>query len=141
MLGIPEDPNHYLGQFARDIRRFNAKYNMPVHRLLDFDRLDNFVRILKEEVDEYREIRTRVELADWLGDIMIYCASEMVRNSMDPSVILDIIMRSNASKMGPDGKPIYDERGKLLKGPNFKPPEPAIREYFRRSQEGTYTDG
>lgn len=39
---------------------------------------------------------------------------------------LEIIMQSNFSKMGADGKPIYDERGKLQKGPNYWKPEPRI---------------
>jgi predicted HAD superfamily Cof-like phosphohydrolase len=40
---------------------------------------------------------------------------------------LGIIMASNMSKLGPDGKPIYDERGKVLKGPNYWKPEPMIK--------------
>lgn len=39
---------------------------------------------------------------------------------------LEIIMQSNFSKMGADGKPIDDERGKLQKGPNYWKPEPRI---------------
>ena len=42
--------------------------------------------------------------------------------------VLQIIMDSNASKLGADGKPIYDANGKFLKGPNYWKPEPKIRE-------------
>lgn len=45
--------------------------------------------------------------------------------------ILRIIMDSNFSKLGPDGEPLYDERGKLLKGPGYWKPEPKIAEYLR----------
>ena len=41
--------------------------------------------------------------------------------------VLDIIMDSNESKLGADGKPIYDANGKFLKGPNYWKPEPKIR--------------
>jgi hypothetical protein len=37
-------------------------------------------------------------------------------------------MDSNTSKLGADGKPIYDERGKVMKGPGYWKPEPAIKE-------------
>jgi hypothetical protein len=40
---------------------------------------------------------------------------------------LAIIMQSNFSKMGADGNPIYDEQGKLQKGPLYYKPEPKLR--------------
>lgn len=67
------------------------------------------------------------ELADWLGDIVVYCASEMAKFGIPFDRTLDIIMQSNFSKMGPDG-PIYDERGKLQKGPEYWKPEPKLKE-------------
>ena len=42
--------------------------------------------------------------------------------------ILDVIMESNFSKLGADGMPIYDERGKVMKGPDYWKPEPQIRD-------------
>lgn len=120
----------YLGEFSDDIERFNDTYGMPEHDGLDINRLEKFVDILKEEVDEWADIDDTVGLADWLGDIIVYCMSELVRHSIDPNVILGIIMDSNDSKLDGDGQPIYDDRGKLLKGPHFRPPEPMIAEYL-----------
>jgi len=101
--------------------------------------LRKFHDILQEEmkevddlVDKLRGVRPDpvdilTDLADWLGDIMVYCASEMRKYGLRSNDILGIIMSSNFSKLGPDGKPIYDERGKVLKGPNYWKPEPMIR--------------
>lgn len=47
--------------------------------------------------------------------------------------VIGIIMESNFSKLGEDGKPIFDDRGKLLKGPNFRPPEPELEIYLRNN--------
>ena len=69
-----------------------------------------------------------VGLADLLGDIQVYCASEMARFGIPNSEVLEIIMASNESKLGADGKPIYNEQGKFMKGPNYWRPEPKIRE-------------
>lgn len=66
-------------------------------------------------------------LADLLGDIQVYCASEMAKFGLPLDTVLSIIMQSNFSKMGADGKPIYDEHGKLQKGPAYYKPEPQIR--------------
>lgn len=117
------------------------------------DRLKAFKNILAEELEEieiildkcacYAEDRgymppeaqvsylpTKVEiltdLADLLGDIQVYCASEMCKFGLDRDVVLAIIMDSNFSKLGADGLPIYDERGKVQKGPNYWKPEPKI---------------
>ena len=77
-------------------------------------------------IDKKIEILT--ELADWLGDIKVYAASEARRYGLPIYDVLDIIMQSNFSKLGADGKPIYDERGKVMKGPNYWKPEPKIKE-------------
>lgn len=66
-------------------------------------------------------------LADLLGDIQVYCASEMAKFGLPLDGVQSIIMQSNFSKMGADGKPIYDEQGKLQKGPDYWKPEPKIR--------------
>ena len=52
-----------------------------------------------------------------------------------PSIdqVLVIIMQSNFSKLGADGKPIYDERGKVMKGPAIGNPEPKILRTSRKA--------
>ena len=66
-------------------------------------------------------------LADLLGDIQVYCASEMAKFGLPLDQVLAIIMQSNFSKLGADGKPIYDERGKVMKGPDYWKPEPKLQ--------------
>ncbi len=107
---------------------------LVMKRLQDF-----FGGILKDELDEHKAIIDKldaecstmdalVEIADLLGDIQVYCASEMARFGIPNSEVLEIIMKSNESKLGADGKPIYNEQGKFMKGPNYWKPEPKIRE-------------
>jgi len=66
-------------------------------------------------------------IADLLADIIVYCQSEAVRYGIPLEEVLQIVMDSNETKLGADGKSIKDSDGKFLKGPNFVPPEPAIR--------------
>ena len=79
-------------------------------------------------VPKDKKIEILTELADWLGDIKVYVASEARRYGLPIYDVLDIIMQSNFSKLGADGKPIYDERGKVMKGPNYWKPEPKIKD-------------
>lgn len=129
--------------FARRIAAMNAMYKLPAN---DFptlpgnigDRLVKFKATLLDEVHEIDEIIAlagngggQIELAtavaDLLGDIIVYCRSEALKYGLPLEEVLDIIMDSNESKLGADGKPIYDANGKFLKGPNYWKPEPKIK--------------
>ena len=84
-------------------------------------------RLMAEENDEYLEAAKAgdmVEIADALGDQLYILCGTILRHGMH-DIIEDVfteIQASNMSKLGADGKPIYREDGKVLKGPNyFKP--------------------
>ncbi len=129
--------------FALRIADMNAMYSLPAndHPVLPEDvagRLTKFKATLMDEVHEIDQIvelahqgvpqiDILVAMADLLGDIMVYCRSEALKYGLPLERVLDIIMDSNQSKLGPDGKPIYDANGKFLKGPNYWKPEPKIK--------------
>lgn len=83
-------------------------------------------RLLEEEYNEYlegEENNDLVEIADALGDIMYIAYGTGITYGLPMDEIFNEIHRSNMSKLGADGKPIRREDGKLLKGPNFSPPD------------------
>ncbi len=75
------------------------------------------------------------DMADWLGDIQVYCASEMVKFGLPNNDILQIIMQSNFSKLQADGSTKYDANGKVEKGPLYWKPEPRIKELILELQK------
>ena len=83
--------------------------------------------LMKEENEEYLEAvlnNDLVEMADALGDMLYILCGTIITHGMQDKIeeVFDEIQRSNMSKLGEDGKPIYHEDGKVLKGPNyFKP--------------------
>ena len=83
--------------------------------------------LMKEENEEYLEAAQNgdlVEVADALGDMLYILCGTIIEHGMQHKIeeVFDEIQRSNMSKLGADGKPIYREDGKVLKGPNyFKP--------------------
>lgn len=143
-----------MSQFQDDIKKFNGIYKLPVSSTPTLEvgvpveeRLTAFKNILAEELDEIDEIiqMTRAEtvsklailtsLADLLGDIQVYCASEMAKFGLPLDETLEIIMQSNFSKLDAYGNPIYDQRGKVMKGPNYWKPEPKISEMLEKKFE------
>jgi len=140
-------------QFYDAIRRFNDLYKLPSNEtptVLPAERIRQFQNILAEEVEEGTDLAAKYDklaaqpggldeaarlevlsdIADWLGDIVVYCASEARRWGLPLDNVLSIIMESNFSKLGADGRPIYDERGKVMKGPHYWKPEPKIKEHL-----------
>lgn len=81
----------------------------------------------KEELSEYLEACNNgdlVEITDALADQLYILLGTMVSHGLQDLIedVFDEVHRSNMSKLGEDGKPIYREDGKILKGPNFSPP-------------------
>ena len=115
---------------------FGIKNNYNPTSKLEDGQIELRHRLMKEENDEYLEAAKEgdlVEIADALGDqLYILCGTIMKHGMQD--VIEDVfneIQRSNMSKLGEDGKPIYREDGKILKGKNyFKPDIKAILEKY-----------
>ena len=90
----------------------------------------------KEKLDLLDELIFKdKDISDVLGDLVVYIRSEATKYGIELEKTLDIIMQSNFSKLGEDGKPIYDERGKVMKGPNYWKPEPKIQKLLKDNSE------
>jgi predicted HAD superfamily Cof-like phosphohydrolase len=91
-------------------------------------------KLMREENEEYLEAAEKgdlVEVADALGDMLYILCGTILTHGMQNVIeeVFDEIQRSNMSKLGEDGKPIYRADGKVLKGPNyFRPNIKAILE-------------
>lgn len=83
--------------------------------------------LMKEENEEYLEAANNndlIEVADALGDMLYILCGTIIEHGMQDKIeeVFDEIQRSNMSKLGNDGNPIFREDGKVMKGPNyFKP--------------------
>ena len=84
--------------------------------------------LMKEENEEYKDAvanNDMVEVADALGDMLYILCGTIITHGMQHKIgeVFEEIQRSNMSKLGPDGKPIYREDGKVMKGPNYFKPD------------------
>jgi predicted HAD superfamily Cof-like phosphohydrolase len=84
--------------------------------------------LMKEENEEYLEAAKEgdlIEVGDALGDMLyILCGTIIAHGFQDKmEAIFDEIQKSNMSKLDENGKPIYREDGKVMKGPNYFKPD------------------
>jgi predicted HAD superfamily Cof-like phosphohydrolase len=118
------------------VKLFHTTYGLGVSEEMkaDLGTQKNNLRfeLMKEENEEYLEAvhnNDIVEIADALGDMLYILCGTILEHGLQHKIeaVFDEIQRSNMSKLGEDGKPIYREDGKVMKGPNyFKPNFEAI---------------
>jgi len=84
--------------------------------------------LMAEENEEYfvaDKQNDLIEVADALGDMLYILCGTILEHGMQYKIeeVFEEIQRSNMSKLGADGKPIYREDGKVMKGPNYFKPQ------------------
>jgi len=87
---------------------------------LRLDLIDEEVEELKDAI--YNEEGTLVDVADALSDILYVVYGAAHTFGIDIEACFREVQRSNMSKLGADGKPMYREDGKVLKGPKYSEP-------------------
>ena len=113
------------------VKKFHKAFGIgyrkePIAKLED-SKLKLRFDLMQEENEEYLEAAKNddlVEVADALGDMLYILCGTIIEHGMQYKIeeVFNEIQRSNMSKLGADGKPIYREDGKVMKGPNyFKP--------------------
>lgn len=114
---IPASENFWeLYNYDKETRnQHSAEYNAETDK-----RLDSL------------QVQILVGLVDNCCDVSVFAASELARCSISISPPMNLVMASNFTKLGEDGKPIWKD-GKFQKGPNYLKPEPALEEMIRNS--------
>ena len=84
------------------------------------------VSLIQEELDELKEAMAKndlLEVADALTDLLYVTYGAGHAFGIDLDKCFNEVQNSNMSKLGEDGKPIYNEFGKVMKGPNYFKPD------------------
>ena len=84
------------------------------------------IDLIKEELDELQEAMKNndlLEVADALTDILYVTYGAGHAFGVDLDKCFDEVQNSNMSKLGKNGEPIYNESGKVMKGPNYFKPD------------------
>ena len=84
------------------------------------------ISLIQEELDELKEAVANndlLEVADALTDLLYVTYGAGHAFGIDLDKCFNEVQNSNMSKLGEDGKPIYNELGKVMKGPNYFKPD------------------
>jgi predicted HAD superfamily Cof-like phosphohydrolase len=82
--------------------------------------------LIKEELDDLDEAmqtKNLKEIADALSDILYVTYGAGYAYGINLDKCFKEVQRANMSKLGKDGKPIFNEKGKVMKGPNYTAPD------------------
>ncbi len=108
----------FMHTFGQEVR---TKASFPNHKIISL-RLD----LIREELSELKEAIEKEdikEVADALTDILYVTYGAGHAFGIDLDKCFEEVQNSNMSKLGLDGKPIYNEYGKVMKGPDYFKPD------------------
>lgn len=111
------------------VRQFNNTYKVPTSATPRLPSPEEARRLLSLIIEEFSELQEALEngdlvaVADALADILYVTAQQAATLGFPVDALLREVQRSNMSKLGEDGEPIFREDGKVLKGPNFSEPD------------------
>lgn len=112
----------------KSVKEFHEKFLHPVSETPTLS-VNGELRhkLMAEENDEYLlavEKGDLIEVADALGDQLYILCGTILTHGMQHIIedVFDEIQKSNMSKLGSDGKPVYREDGKIIKGPDYMSP-------------------
>ena len=111
------------------VKEFMATFGQEVKtksRFPNKDIVNLRIKLIEEELEELKEAikeKDLLEVADALTDILYvtYGAGHAFGINLD--ACFNEVQNSNMSKLGNDGKPIYNDQGKVMKGPNYYKPD------------------
>ena len=108
----------FMNTYGQEVK---DKASFPENKIVQL-RID----LIEEELNELKEAVKNndiVEVADALTDILYVTYGAGHSFGVDLDKCFDEVQRSNMSKLGDDGKPIYNESGKVMKGPDYFAPD------------------
>ena len=113
----------------QSVKKFMQTFGQEVKNKAEFPE-EKIVKLrlnlIQEELDEFREavkIKDIKEVADALTDILYVTYGAGHAFGIDLDSCFQEVQNSNMSKLGEDGKPIYNDQGKVMKGPKYFKPD------------------
>ena len=127
-MSLLEQARKFREVFGQEILSNISRYGFIKKQLWDMQ-----TRLIREEASEFlvaadecfadpENTKTREEVVKELSDLVFVCYQFAAAYGIDLDKAMTLVFESNLSKLDEQGNPIYREDGKVLKGPNYQPP-------------------
>ena len=113
-----EKVKEFMRTFGQEVK---DKSEFPNEKIIDLRK-----KLIEEEYQELKDAiddNDIIEVADALTDILVVTYGAGIAFGIDLDKCFDEVQNSNMSKLDENGKPIYNENGKVMKGPNYFKPD------------------
>ena len=113
-----EKVGKFMKTFGQDVKTSSGLSSEKINLLR--------IKLIEEELGEFKKAineKNLIEVADALTDILYVTYGAGHAFGIDLDKCFDEVQKSNMSKLGDDGKPIYNEHGKVMKGPKYFKPD------------------
>ena len=128
-MSLLEQAQKFREVFGQEILPNISRYGFIKKQLWDMQ-----TRLIREEAGEFlvaadecfadpENPKIREEVVKELSDLVFVCYQFAATYNIDLDKAMTLVFESNLSKLDEQGKPIYREDGKVLKGPNYQPPD------------------
>ena len=128
-MSLLEQARKFREVFGQEILPNISRYGFIKKQLWDMQ-----ARLIREEASEFlvaadecfadpENTKAREEVVKELSDLVFVCYQFAATYGLDLDKAMQLVFESNLSKLDEQGKPIYREDGKVLKGPNYAPPD------------------
>jgi NTP pyrophosphatase (non-canonical NTP hydrolase) len=127
-MSLLEQARNFREVFSQEILPNISRYGFIKKKLWDMQ-----IRLIREESNEFltaaeecfadpENPKAREEVVKELSDLVFVCYQFAATYGIELDKAMTLVFESNLSKLDEQGKPIYREDGKVLKGPNYAPP-------------------
>ena len=141
-MSLLEQARKFREVFGQEILPNISRYGFIKKQLWDMQ-----TRLIREEAGEFlvaadecfadpENTKAREEVVKELSDLVFVCYQFAATYGIDLDKAMTLVFESNLSKLDEQGKPIYRADGKVLKGPNYAPPD--LTECLPRPQLNYY---
>lgn len=124
-----------------EVKKFHQVFGHPYSEspvLLTLERAEKRYSWIQEEINEFLEATKKqdiVEQADAMIDVLYFALGTLVEMGIEPDELFYIVQEANMSKIWPDGKPHYNEMGKVIKPKGWEDPHEKLALAIQRKKK------
>jgi predicted HAD superfamily Cof-like phosphohydrolase len=115
------------------VHEFHKVFNLPISdapKELERERVELRAKWMNEEISELLEARDIVDQVDAVVDLIYFAVGVFVEMGIDGSKAFELVHQANMRKLDQNGRPIYNEEGRVIKPDEWTSPREIIRQWL-----------